>query len=127
MTGDEMQRAIEFILESEARLNARMEELTQAQKQFAEEAASDRQDLRDAVARIEQTADADRREFREGIERIERAAEADRAEIRAAVNTMLSFAEAMADNVTLLTQTQQGTTQRVGRLEDRVDMLERSE
>ena len=54
-------------------------------------------------------------------------AEADRRETRQAVEAMLRIAESLEATAKGLVQAQQGTSQRVDRLERRVDMLESSD
>ena len=103
MTPQEMETAIARLFEGQDLLTGKVTELT-----------DDVAELSRVVSTMRDEAEADRKLQREAI-----------GEMRAAVNTMLGFAEAMASNVTALTTAQQGTRQRVERLETRVEKIEK--
>lgn len=105
MTHEEMERSINFLLDSQANLTANIEKLSEGQTRLTTSVES-------------LTAD---------VVEMKIQAELDRAEMRDAINAMLLIAERMERNVTGLTQAQTGTSQRVTRLEDRVTKLEQSE
>jgi septal ring factor EnvC (AmiA/AmiB activator) len=112
MTPQEMEKAIARLFEGQDLLTGKVSELTDDVAQLTENVAG----LTDAVDAMREEAKADRAMQGEAI-----------AEMRAAVSTMLGIAESMAANVTLLTTVQQGTSQRVTRLENRVDALEKGD
>ncbi|MCC6744068.1 MAG: hypothetical protein IT175_09420 [Acidobacteria bacterium] len=95
MTPQEMETAIARLFEGQDLLTGKVTELT------------------DAIDAMREQANADRAVQSQAI-----------GEMRTAVGTMVGIAESMASNVTLLTQAQQGTTQRVDELEPRVDVLD---
>jgi methyl-accepting chemotaxis protein len=103
MTPQEMETAIARLFEGQDLLTGKVTELT-----------DDVAELSNVVRTMREEADADRKVQREAIE-----------EMRAAVNTMLGIAESMASNVTMLSQAQQATRQRVEKLETRVGKIER--
>jgi hypothetical protein len=104
VTGDELERAIALLLESQANLTAKLDQLEVTVGKLA-----------DGHDRLEAT-----------VERLAEEAAVDRAEVRSAVATMLSFAESMAGNVKLLTEAQIATSRRVDHVETRLDSIERS-
>jgi conjugal transfer/entry exclusion protein len=113
MTPQEMEAAIARLFEGQDMLTGKVAELTDdvselstAVKAMREEWQTERQTLRDEAA-------ADRAVQREAIE-----------EMRTAVSSMLDIAESMASNVTLLTQAQQRTSQRLDLVEKRVNQIE---
>jgi hypothetical protein len=112
MTPQEMETAIARLFEGQDLLTGKVTELTDDVTQLTENVAG----LKDAVDAMREEAKADRAVQGEAI-----------AEMRSAVSTMLGIAESMAANVTLLTTAQQGTSQRVTKLENRVDALENGE
>jgi predicted nucleic acid-binding Zn-ribbon protein len=61
MTGEEMERAIQFLIEHQAKVSTEIEGLKEAQKRTAANIAS----LAPSVSRLEAHAQADRRERRE--------------------------------------------------------------
>ena len=122
MTPQEMEAAIARLFEGQDMLTGKVAELTDdvtalshVLRGMREEAEADRKFQREALERVQAQADADRHVQRTAVE-----------EMRAAVSTMLEIAESMASNVTLLTQAQHGTTNRISRLEIRVDHIERN-
>jgi len=97
-----MEAAIARLFEGQDLLTGKVTELTE-----------DVTELSNAVKTMREEAEADRKLQREAID-----------EMRTAVGTMLGIAESMAANVTLLTQAQQGLTQRVNKFEDRLEKLD---
>lgn len=102
MTHDEMERSINFVLDSQATLTAKLDKLTDDVVEMKVQAELDRATMRNAVS-----------EMRNGI-----------VEMQQGIAAMLLIAERMEQSVTGLTQAQKGTSQRVGRLEKRVTKLE---
>lgn len=97
-------------------VNAAMKRLFEGQDLLTGKVA----DLTEDVARLGVLMDATREEAA-----VDRALQREAVlEVRSAVGVMLTIAESMAANVTLLTQAQQGTSYRVTVLESRVDALE---
>ena len=110
MTPQEMETAIKRLFGGQDLLTGKVTELTDDVAQLTENVGG----LKNAVDAMRQEANADRALQSEAI-----------SEMRTAVGTMLGIAESMATNVTLLTTAQLGTTQRVTKLERRVDTLEK--
>jgi methyl-accepting chemotaxis protein len=102
MTPQEMEAAIARLFEGQDLLTGKVTELTE-----------DVTELANTVKSMRDDAEADRKVQRAAIE-----------EMRSAVGTMLGIAESMAANVTLLTQAQQGLTQRLITVEDRLEKLD---
>jgi archaellum component FlaC len=112
-----MEKAIEFLLDSHASLTVKVEANTEAIAK-----------LTGTVDRVSTTVDrlsstVDRLSSTVGV--LSGVVEGERGEIRSAVDAMLGFAEAMGENVKLLTRMQQGTSKRVTVLEKRVERLEK--
>lgn len=101
MTPQEMEKAIARLFEGQELLTGKVTELTEDVTRLT----GDVTNLSNAVTSMHEQADADRQVQRDAI-----------VEMRTAVNTMLGIAESMATNVTLLTQAQRGTSQRVDAL-----------
>ena len=123
MTGDELDRAIAFLLESQANLTAKLDRLEVTVERLSENQESHSKIHERLEATIERLADNHDR-LEATVERLAEEAAADRTEVRSAVNTMLSFAEAMAENVRRLTDSQIDTNRRVRAVEDRLDVIE---
>ena len=88
MTGEEMEKAIEFLLNQQAQLTADVGRLDAAIKEMGIRAEEDRKFVREiihevarGIAELTVNAEADRQEFRGANQR----AEADRQEFRAAI------------------------------------------
>jgi len=112
MTPQEMEQAIARLFEGQDLLTGKVTELTEDVTHLTESVAG----LRDVVDVMREEAKADRSVQSEAI-----------VEMRTAVSTMLGIAESMAANVTLLTNAQQGTSQRVTQLERRIDSIEQGD
>jgi hypothetical protein len=112
MTPHEMETAIARLFEGQDLLTGKVTELTDDVAHLTQSVT----ELSHSVNTMREQAEADRAVQREAIE-----------EMRTAMGTMLSFAESMAANVTLLTKAQQGTTQRVNGLQERVTALEQGQ
>ena len=110
MTPQEMETAIARLFEGQDLLTGKVTELTEDVAELSGAVT----ELSRVVSTLREEAEADRKLQREAI-----------GEMRVAVTTMLGFAEAMASNVTALTTAQQGTRQRVDRLETRVEKIEK--
>jgi chromosome segregation ATPase len=106
MTNDQVEKAIEFLLEQDANLTAKLEALTGDVRTLAE--------TQDRMQKEAEAGRAEARAIREDMLAMQE-------EVRGAVGKMLGFAEAMASNVAVLTQAQQGNTQRIATVERRID------
>lgn len=95
MTFEEMQYAIEFLLKHQASFDARLDRFQESLEEMKRQADADRTEIRNAVL-----------------------------EMRTGVKVMIGLAEQLTANVVGLGQAQQGNSQRVTRLEDRVTALE---
>lgn len=85
MTGEEMERAIEFLLNSQDRFSADIDRLKEVQTQTSRDVqalASSVSELTNTVAQVES-------QMVEGFTRLEVQAEADRQEIREAINKLI--------------------------------------
>lgn len=97
MTFEEMERTMEFILNQQAKFSVDIELLKESIVEMKTQADLDRAIIKDAIA-----------EMRDGM------------------TTMLGIAERMEKTTSNLVLAQTGLSQRVTRLEDRVDHLEES-
>lgn len=109
MTDDELNRKMEFIIEQQAQFAVDIQLLKEAQATTNASIAQLTKDvlmLADAQSQMQEQAEADRQEMRNGI------------------NQMISIAEEMRDLARALVTAQIGTSQRVSKVEDRLDRLE---
>jgi hypothetical protein len=113
MTPQEMEAAIARLFEGQDMLTGKVADLTDDVAELSAAVKAMRDEWQDERQALRQEAAADRVIQREAIE-----------EMRAAVSSMLDIAESMASNVTLLTQAQHGSSQRIDRLETRIDRIE---
>jgi hypothetical protein len=113
MTPQEMEAAIARLFEGQDMLTGKVADLTDDVTELSAAVKAMRDEWQEERQALRQEAAADRVIQREAIE-----------EMRAAVSSMLDIAESMASNVTLLTQAQHGSSQRIDRLETRVDGIE---
>ncbi len=118
MTHEEMERSINFLLDSQASLTANIEKLSEGQTRLTTSVES----LTADVVEMKVQAELDRAMMRDAVSEMRNGID----EMRQGIAAMLLIAERMEQNVTGLTQAQKGTSQRVGRLEDRVTKLEQS-
>ena len=109
MTGDEMERAIEFLLNHHANVSSDIEELKEAQKITTANIAS----LTDAVSRLEAQSEVDRREMRETFNSVTE-------EMREYFNKLIVANEVTRDLTNQVAQLAIATSQRVTVLEDEV-------
>lgn len=109
MTDDELNRKMEFIVEQQAQFAVDIQLLKEAQATTNASIAQLTKDvlmLADTQSQMQEQAEADRQEMRNGI------------------NQMISIAEEMRDLARALVTAQIGTSQRVSKVEDRLDRLE---
>ena len=66
MTGEEMERAIEFLIEHHARTSTELQSLKEAQ----ERTTVNLQSLTESVSRLENQAEIDRQEMRDAIDKL---------------------------------------------------------
>lgn len=119
MTHEEMERSINFLLDSQASLTANIEKLSEGQTRLTTSVES----LTADVVEMKVQAELDRTMMRDAVSEMRNGI----VEMQQGIAAMLLIAERMEQNVTGLTQAQKGTSQRVGRLEDRVTKLEQSD
>ena len=113
MTSEEMERAIEFLLEHHAKVTADIGTLTGKVLE-----------LTDTVIRSEIRAEEDRREMHQAILRIEEQAESNREEMRETINNMILANEVTRDLAQKVASLEVQTSQRVTGLEGRVTDIE---
>lgn len=116
MTNEELNQKMEFIVEQQAQFAVDIQLLKEAQ---ATTNASIAQLTKDVLM----LADA-QSQMREVQSQMQEQAEADRQEMRNGINQMISIAEEMRDLARALVTAQIGTSQRVSKVEDRLDRLE---
>jgi hypothetical protein len=102
MTGDEMERAIQFLLQAQAGFFADLEGLKESHQRLAES---------------QQRTDAQIQALTENVEAM-------RLEMREAMENLIVANEVTRDLAQQIGQLAINTSQRVGRLENRVDTLE---
>ncbi|MBI4749672.1 MAG: hypothetical protein HY774_14385 [Acidobacteria bacterium] len=109
MTDDELNRKMEFIIEQQAQFTVDIQLLKEAQATTNASIAQLTKDvlmLADTQSQMQEQAEVDRQEMRDGI------------------NQMISIAEEMRNLARGLVTAQIGTSQRVSKVEDRLDRLE---
>ncbi len=115
MTGEEMERAISFLLEHQAHMDAAIGEMREAIGE-----------MRGAIAEMRIQADADRKQMRNAVTELSVQADADRREIRDAIGKLVDVVENTRDFAQQIAQLTIATGKRVNGLETRVERLEQS-
>lgn len=117
MTSEQMERAIEFLLNHPAQMSAGMEQLKETQAQTSRDVmtlASAVSELANTVARVETQMAEGFARMEARMDRFEAQAESDRAEVREAIQNLIVANEItrdLAENVARLTvQTSQRAT-----------------
>jgi hypothetical protein len=113
MTGDEMERAIQFLLDSAARAEAEIQALAESVKSLEREGEKDRQE-----------AGKDRKLFLARIEIIEAQAANDRAETRKYFEKLIDITDNHRDLFNQMAKMLAAHEQRFGKIELRLDHLE---
>ena len=121
MTGEEMERAIEFLLDHHAKFSADIDQLKEAQAQTS----ADVRTLAGAVSELSEIVGVQSRDMREGLARVddrmdrfEAQAESDRQEIRDAIDKLILANEVTRDLAQQAAQLAMSASQRITRLED---------
>ena len=119
MTGEEMERAIQFLIEHHAKVSTDIEGLKEAQERTAANIDS----LAQSVSRLEAHAEADRREMRETFERVteemRETFDSMTEEMRDGFNKLILSNEVTRDLSSQVARLAIATTQRVTALEDK--------
>ena len=109
MTGEEMERAIQFLIEHHARVSTDIEGLKEAQERTSANIAS----LAESVSRLEAQVEVDRREMRETFDSVTE-------EMRDGFNKLILSNEVTRDLANQVARLALATAQRVTVLEDRL-------
>ena len=109
MTGEEMERAIQFLIEHHARVSTDIERLRETQERTTANLAT----LAESVSRLEAQAETDRREMRERFEMVTE-------EMRDSYNKMILGNEVTRDLANQVARLAIATSQRVTALEGRL-------
>jgi hypothetical protein len=141
MTGEELDRAIEFLLKQQSQLSVDLETLKETQAETSRELKETSREVKetsrevkalasvvaqlsdivaDGFIRIETNAASERRDAREAINRLETQAELDRHEIRKAINNLIIANESTRDLSTNVARLAMQTSQRVTDLESKL-------
>ncbi len=123
MTNEELNQKMEFIVEQQAQFAVDIQLLKEAQAttnasiaQLTKDVlmlADAQSQMREVQSQMQEQAEADRQEMKAAI-----------GEMRDGINQMISIAEEMRNLARSLTIAQIGTSQRVSKVEDRLDRLE---
>ena len=117
MNHEEMERAIEFLIEHHAKFSTDIDRLTaeiQQLKELQARSTADVQSLADSVARFEIQAEADRRETRESINDF-------REEMREGFNKLIVANEVTRDLAQNVARLAIATGQRVTTIENKLE------
>ena len=121
MTGKKMEKAIEFILDQQAKFEATQQrfqeesmQLAQESIQLRREAEIDRKEIRAAISQIVEQANSDRQVMREVV-----------GEMRFATGKFSDIVENVRDFSQQVAKLNVNTTRRVSKLERRVSKLEK--
>jgi hypothetical protein len=113
MTPEQMEQAIEFLLDHHAKFSADIDQLKELQSQTS----ADVRDLAGAVSELSEIVGTQNQEMREGFARLEAQAESDRQEIREAINNLILANEVTRKFAQDIAQLAASTSQRVTNLE----------
>ena len=116
MTGDEMERAIQFLLQAQANFFADLEGLKESQ-QRATESQQRLSESQQQLAESQQRTDAQLQALTENVEAM-------RLEMREAMENLIVANEVTRDLAQQIGQLAMNTSQRVTKLENRVETLE---
>ncbi|HKY05569.1 MAG TPA: hypothetical protein VJQ56_11805 [Blastocatellia bacterium] len=117
MTDEEVERAIQFLIEHHAKVSAKIDDLNQTVSILASQAEADRAETREAISQLSAIIGATRMDMQEAVSALIANSDADRIEIRAAIENLIVANEVTRDLAEKVARLAIETSHRVTKLE----------